>query len=191
MDLKALLKISCGVYVLTSGNKTQCNGFITSSVVQVSPENPLVIVSVNKQDCTCEPIRQKGTFVVSVLSQETPLSFIESIGFDSGKDFDKLKDLECKVGTTGIKIALNHAVAYFEAKVVNEIDAKTHTIFVGEIFDAELLNDKPPMTYEFYLKTKKDAKAYGTFGEKDAPLMSNYFKGNFTTYPIPCTYTPG
>jgi flavin reductase (DIM6/NTAB) family NADH-FMN oxidoreductase RutF/rubredoxin len=155
MDLKGLFKISYGVYVVTSGKEGRCNGQIANTVVQVSSQPAMVAVSINKQNFTHELIKQSGVFAVSVLSKDAPLSFIGNFGFKCGRDFDKFENMEYRVGETGTRIVLNHAVAYFEAKVVSEIDAMTHTFFVGEVVDAKLLSDEPPMTYDFYHQIKR------------------------------------
>jgi flavin reductase (DIM6/NTAB) family NADH-FMN oxidoreductase RutF/rubredoxin len=155
MDLKGLYKISHGVYVVTSGKEGRCNGQIANTVVQVSSQPAMVAISINKQNFTHELIKQSGVFAVSVLSRDAPLSFIGNFGFKCGRDFDKFESVEYRVGETGTRIVLNHAVAYFEAKVVSEIDAITHTVFVGEVVDAKLLSDEPPMTYDFYHQIKR------------------------------------
>ena len=155
MDLKGLYKISYGVYVVTSGKKGRCNGQIANTVVQISSQPAMVAVSINKQNYTHELIKQSGVFAVSVLSKDTPLSFIGNFGFKCGRDFNKFEGIDYKVGETGTQIVLNHAAAYFESKVVNEIDAKTHTIFMGEIVDTQLLSDETPMTYDFYHQIKR------------------------------------
>ena len=154
MDLKSLHKISYGVYVVTSGKNDVCNGQIANSVIQVSSKPAMIAVSINKQNYTHELIKETGVFAVSVLSEDAPLSFIGNFGFKCGRDFDKFKDIKNKVGKTGARIVLNYSVAYYETKVVEEIDAKTHTLFVGEIVDAQILSDKTQMTYAFYHHVK-------------------------------------
>ena len=155
MDLKSLHKISYGVYVVTSGKNDVCNGKIANSVIQVSSKPAMIAVSINKQNYTHELIKETGVFAVSVLSEDAPLSFIGNFGFKCGRDFDKFKDIKNKVGKTGARIVLNYSVAYYETKVVEEIDAKTHTLFVGEIVDAQILSDKTQMTYAFYHHVKR------------------------------------
>ena len=169
MDLKGLYKISYGVYVVTSGKEGRCNGQIANTVVQVSSQPPMVVVSINKQNYTHELIKQSGVFAVSVLSEDAPLSFIGNFGFKCGRDLDKFEGMEYHVGETGTRIVLNYAVAYLEAKVVNEIDAKTHTIFVGEVVDAKLLSDEMPMTYDFYHQIKRGTtpKSAPTFAQAE------------------------
>ena len=83
------------------------------------------------------------------------MTFIGRFGFRSGRTTDKFKDVEYKVGTTGAPIVLEHSVGYIEAEVIGSLDVATHTVFVGKVVDAEILNEKEPMTYEYYHKIKR------------------------------------
>jgi rubredoxin/flavin reductase (DIM6/NTAB) family NADH-FMN oxidoreductase RutF len=47
-------------------------------------------------------------------------------------------------------LVTNHAISISEARVVGELDAGTHTIFVGDIVSAEMLTNAPPLTYALY-----------------------------------------
>jgi len=155
MNPKSLNNISYGVYVVTSGKEGRCNGQIANTVVQVSSQPPTVAVSINKQNYTHEIIKETGVYAVSVLSETTPLSFIGDFGFRCGRQVDKFKGVEYKIGKTGARIVLSDAVAYFEARVIDLIDVGTHTLFIGEVVDAELLSDESPMTYDSYHKSKR------------------------------------
>ena len=115
----------------------------------------MIAISINKQNYTHELIKETGVFAVSVLSEKTPLSFIGNFGFKCGRYFDEFGDVKYQIGETGTRIVLNYSVAYVEAKVVNQIDAKTHSLFIGEIVDAKTLSDEPQMTYAFYHLVKR------------------------------------
>jgi flavin reductase (DIM6/NTAB) family NADH-FMN oxidoreductase RutF/rubredoxin len=175
MDLKSMHKMSYGVYVVTSGKEGRCNGQIANTAVQISSQPPTVAVSINKQNFTHEIIKETGVFAVSVLSETAPLSFIGDFGFRCGRQVDKFDGVEYKVGKTVARIVSNYAVAYFEAKVIDQIDAKTHTLFVGEIVDAEVLSDEAPMTYDFYHKIKRGTTP------KSAPTYTQPEKKEETT----------
>jgi flavin reductase (DIM6/NTAB) family NADH-FMN oxidoreductase RutF/rubredoxin len=172
MNPKSLQSISYGVYIVTSGKEARCNGQIANTVVQVSSQPPTIAVSINKQNFTHEIIKETGVFAVSVLSEAAPLSFIGDFGFRCGRQVDKFERVEYKIGKTGARIVLNHAVAYFEARVIDLIDEGTHTLFIGEIVDADLLSDEIPMTYSFYHKIKRgttpqSAPTYAQIEKKD------------------------
>jgi ferric-chelate reductase [NAD(P)H] len=155
MNRKALHRISYGLYVGTSGKEGNCNGQIVNTVFQVTSEPATIAVSINKQNFTHRFIRKSGVFVVSILSKNTPLKFIGHFGFRSGRDVDKFEGINYKTGKTGAPIVLDNAVAYIEAKVIKEADAGTHTVFIGEVVDAEILTDEEPMTYAYYHLIKR------------------------------------
>lgn len=150
MDIKTLYQVSYGMYVVASVKGDKFNGQISNTVFQITSEPPTVAVSINKQNLTHEFIRDSRVFAASILSQDTPLSFIGNFGFKSGRDIDKLAQVNYKVGKTGAPIVLDHTLGYLELKVINEVDVGTHTIFTGELVEAETLRSGEPMTYAYY-----------------------------------------
>lgn len=155
MNLKALYSISYGLYVICSRKGDRLNGQTANTVIQVSPDPPTVSVCINKGNLTHEFIKDSGVFTASVLSQDTPLSFIGRFGFKSGRDIDKFEGVNYKIGETQAPIVLDHTLAYLEAKVIKEVDAGTHTIFIGELVGAEVLKEGEPMTYAYYHQIKR------------------------------------
>lgn len=155
MNLQALHLISYGMYVVCSKKNDKFNGQIANTVVQVCSEPPIITAALNKQNLTNEYVSASNVFTVSVLSQSTPLSFIGNFGFKSGREVDKFKDVNYKIGELGAPIVLDNALAYLEAKVINQIDVSTHTLFSAEIVAAEVLKEGEPMTYAYYHQVKE------------------------------------
>jgi len=155
MNKKTLHKISYGMYIVSSRNGDKFNGQIANSVFQITSEPITIAISINKNNLTNEFIRSSRVFSVSILSQEAPMIFIGTFGFKSGREIDKFKDVNYKIGTNGAPIVLDYAIAYLEAKVKNLIDAGTHTIFIGKVIEGDILRDETPMTYEYYHSVKK------------------------------------
>jgi flavin reductase (DIM6/NTAB) family NADH-FMN oxidoreductase RutF/rubredoxin len=154
MNLEALHKISYGMYIVTSGKET-CNGQIANTVFQVTSQPETIAACINKQNYTYELIRQSGVFAVSVLSKNTPLKLIGTFGFKCGRDLDKFEGVNFKTGKTGTRIVLDNSIAYLEAKVTKEVDAGTHALFIGEVVEADVLNNEEPMTYAYYHEVKR------------------------------------
>jgi rubredoxin len=51
---------------------------------------------------------------------------------------------------------LTDAMACFECRVVNAVDAGTHILYIGEVVEAELLDPrKEPLTYAWYRNVMK------------------------------------
>ena len=155
MNLRALHKLGYGMYVIGSRKGGRLNGQIANTVFQITSEPPTIAVSINKQNLTHEFIKESKVFTASVLCQETPLSFIGRFGFNSGRDINKLEGIDYQIGETEAPVVMENAVSYLEARVLQEIDAGTHTIFIGEIIGADVLSEKVCLTYDYYGQVKR------------------------------------
>jgi len=155
MNLNALHKIGYGMYIVGSHQGEKRNAQIANTMFQITSEPPTVAVSINKNNLTHEYIKASHVFSASVLGQTAPLPFIGGFGFKSGRDTDKLKGVNYKVGQTGSPIFLDNTVAYLEAEVIQDVDVGTHTIFIGKVVAADILNENPCMTYEYYYQVKR------------------------------------
>lgn len=172
MDLSALFKINYGLYIVSSKKDDRFNGQIANAVIQVTADPPKVAVCLNKNNLTHEFIESSGLFTVSILSKETPLTFIGLFGFRSGRDIEKFKDVNYDLGEkTQVPIVKDYTVAFIECKVVDKFDVGTHTIFIGEVLNCGKLSDEEPMTYAYYHEVKKGKAS------KNAPT---YIKENKT-----------
>ena len=141
MNSSALHCISYGLYVVSSRKGDRLNGQIANTVFQVTSEPATIAVSTNKQNLTHKFIRASRVFSVSVLSEESPL--------------DKFAEVRYRIGGTGAPIVLDHTLAFLEARVIQEKDVGTHTVFIGEVADAEILKAGPCMTYAYYHEVKR------------------------------------
>jgi len=168
MDYEALFKITYGMYVVTSKTDEKKNGQVANVVFQVVAEPPTIAICINKQNLTHDLIQESRVFGVSVLSQDAPLKLIGLFGFRSGRELDKFKDIDHKIGVTGVPLLKDHCIANLEAKVVNVVDVGTHKVFIGEIVSVEVVDDKEPMTYAYYheIKGGKSPKTAPTYLEE-------------------------
>lgn len=155
MNLKALHRLGYGLYVVCSRKKDKFNGQIANTVFQVCSEPPVVAVAINKNNLTHEFITESGVFTASILSRDTPLSFIGHFGFKSGREIDKLKGINYKIGETQAPLVTDNTLAYLEAKVMQQVAVVTHTIFIGELIGADILREGEPMTYAYYHQVKR------------------------------------
>ena len=179
MDLKALYKLSYGLYVVCSRKGDKLNGQIANTVFQITSEPPTLAVSINKNNLTHEFIKESRVFTASVLCQDTPLSFIGHFGFKSGRDIDKLEGINYRTGKTLAPVVIDNTVAYLEARVTQEVDVGTHTIFIGELVDADVISEEEYMTYAYYHQVKrgttpKTAPSYIEEKKEVKPEMDKY-----------------
>ncbi len=155
MNLKALYKLGYGLYVVCSRKGDRLNGQIANTVFQITSEPPTIAVSINKNNLTYDFIKESKVFTASVLCQDTPLSFIGHFGFKSGRDIDKLEGINYRIGETQAPVVTDNTLAYLEARIVQEVDAGTHTIFIGELVGADVIKEGEPMTYAYYHQVKR------------------------------------
>jgi len=179
MNLKALYKLGYGLYIVSSRKGDRLNGQIANTVFQITSEPPTIAVSINKNNLTHDFIKESKLLAVSVLSQDTPLSFIGNFGFKSGRDTDKFEGINYKIGQTQAPMVTDNALAYLEAKVIQELDVGTHTIFVGELVEADVIREGEPMTYAYYHQVKrgttpKTAPSYIEEKKEVVPKMAKY-----------------
>lgn len=154
MNSWALTKLSYGVYVITSwaegGKPTGC---IANSAMQVTASPATVAVSVNHGNFTNECIKKSQRFAINILGEKSDPSIIGNFGFRSGRDFEKFASMPELYDFLPI---VDGAVAFITCKVIDKMESETHTVFLGEINGAEILNeDDAPMTYAYYHKVIK------------------------------------
>lgn len=155
LDRRALKDLSYGLYLVTSRDGERLNGQVVNTVIQVTSEPTRVAVIINKKNLTHEFIIKSGVFGVSVLEEDTPMTFLGPFGFRSGRDIDKLAQLTYKRGVTGCPLVTEHALSLLEAGVIQTIDLGSHTIFIGNTLFAEVLKEGRPLTYRYYHEVLK------------------------------------
>jgi ferric-chelate reductase [NAD(P)H] len=155
IDRRAFRDLSYGLYIVTSRDQEKLNGQIINTAIQVTSDPPRLAVIINKKNLTHEFITKSRIFAVSVLEEATPLTFIGPFGFRSGRDIDKFAQVGFKEGVTGCPLVTDHALSVVEAKVFDHIDLGTHTIFVGDVVNSEVIKDGRPLTYQYYHENLK------------------------------------
>lgn len=150
LNRRVFMQISYGLYIVTSNLGEKLNGQIVNTVLQVTSEPPRVAVIINKSNLTHEYIYQSRVFGASVLDTSTPMTFIGLFGFKSGRNEDKLSKVQFIKGITGVPLVTEYCLSVLEARVIDEVDVGTHTLFVGDVVTAEVLRTGEPLTYTYY-----------------------------------------
>jgi len=144
------------LYIVSSGDKTRGNGYISNTVFQVTADPPRFATCCNRDNYTAEFIKRTGAFSVSVLHNDTPTEIFSRFGYKSGRDSDKLDGMDLRYGETGVPIVLNDCIAILECRVVQTLDVDTHIVFIGELIQSEVIDDiAEPITYLYYRQVKK------------------------------------
>lgn len=143
---QTLGKISNGIYILTTCHKNEINGMIISWVSPISYEPPLIMVAVHPNRHSHHLVEQSGCFALNIISQNQP-ALLEC--FKKPVPGDKFNSIQWDKGTTGCPI-LKDCVAYVECTVKESLKPGNHTLFLGEVKDAQVFSDDEPMTTRDY-----------------------------------------
>ena len=164
MDKKAMYKLSYGLFVVTANRDGKDNGCITNTLAQVTSQPNRVSLTVVKQNYTHDMIAETGKFTASVISQDADFELFKRFGFQSGRDTDKFADFTAtKRSGNGTLIVTKGTNAYISATVCQSVDLGTHTLFIADVTDMEVLSDAKSATYEYYQNSiKPKPEAVGT-----------------------------
>ena len=152
MDKKAMYKLSYGLFVLTARDGDKDNGCIINTAIQAASTPNQMSICVNKENYTHDMIMRTGEFTVSVISQKAGFDLFKHFGFRTGKEVNKFADFAgYGRGQNGICYITEGTNAYISVKVNKTEDIGSHTMFIGEITDMEVLSGDPSATYEYYM----------------------------------------
>ena len=158
MNTSALFKIGYGLYILTANEQGKDNGCILNSVMQVTSDPCQLAVCINKNNYTCEMVQHTKKFNLSVLAEGVSFDMFKNFGYQSGRNTDKFTNfVDVKRSPNGIYYITKDTNAYFSAYVQQEIDLGTHIMFIAQLVEAEVLSEKPTVTYDYYQKNIKPA----------------------------------
>lgn len=164
MNTNIFRSMSYGVYIISTLDDGRATGCVANSAMQITSSPATVAISINHDNFTNECIKKCGQFSISILAEDSDTSLIGKFGFQSGRDNHKFMDVDFSL-IKEIPV-INDSCGYVVCKVVDTMETSTHTVFLGEVIDAEVLKDgRTPMTYAYYHnvikgKSPKNAPTY-------------------------------
>lgn len=159
MDSKAMFNLSYGLFILTAKDGEKDNGCIVNTVGQVTSQPNRISLTVNKANYTHDMILKTKEFNVSVLAENSKFETYKHWGFQSGRNTDKLESISFKRSANGLVYIADETNAFLSAKVVSTLDLGTHTLFIADVTDGEVLSQVPSATYSFYQNNIKPKPA--------------------------------
>ena len=151
MDKKVMYNISYGLYLLSACEDGKDNACVINTAIQVTTKPNRITITVNKENLTHDMVMRTGLFNLSFLTTETPFEVIQHFGMQSGRDAAKFgtpnmlprsENNLCYIPT--------YTNAFLSGKVISTIDLGTHTMFLADVTDGEVLSKEPSLTYADY-----------------------------------------
>lgn len=139
---QALGYFASGVTVITTAHEGQPYGMTVSSFASLSLKPPLVLICIDTTVKCHDAIAASGRFAVNILSkQQEHLSRRFAT-----RDIDKFVGVALRDGTLGVPL-LEGALASIECRLHKTYPGGDHTIFIGEVADAEVREGSPLLYY--------------------------------------------
>jgi flavin reductase (DIM6/NTAB) family NADH-FMN oxidoreductase RutF len=131
-----------GVTVVTTCVDQFNYGITVSSFCSVSLVPPLVLICIDHTVTSHPPLERSGIFAVNVLAEE----YERLSRHFATRDIDKFEGVAYHPGQTGAPL-LDDALATLECRIVQQVAAGDHTIFVGEVITGATRPGKPLIYY--------------------------------------------
>lgn len=154
MNTRIFKSMSYGVYLVSTLDEGRPTGCIANCVMQITVTPPTIAVSLSHDNYTNQCMERCQMFGCSILSEQSSHRMIGTFGFRSGEDVDKFEgiDYETAAGVPVVKDSCGYVVC----KIVSKLETATHTIFLGEVIEAETYEgEQKPMTYDWYRRVRK------------------------------------
>lgn len=128
-----------GVTVITSLRASgELHGLTANAFSSVSLVPPLLLVCVDKKAESYPCFEESKVFTVNILSAEQE-ALSRKFAVSGGNKFE---GVSYRIGANGAPI-LDGSIAYLECKLSGSMDAGDHTVYLGEIEQAETHEAKP------------------------------------------------
>ena len=151
MNGKALYNLTYGVYWMSARQDGRDNACIINTAVQVANNPPRISIAAIKGNLTHDMILATGKCNLSPLTTDTPFSIFERFGMQSGRSVDKLEGFsDVARSENGLYYLTQYSTAFLSLDIVETHDLGSHTLFIGELTDGEVLTAGENCTYGYY-----------------------------------------
>ncbi|MEO3973659.1 flavin reductase family protein [Streptomyces sp. CAU 1734] len=143
---QAMGRFLTGVAVVTSCGPEGPHGTTVSSLASVSLEPPMLLICLGRLSSGAEVIRRAGTFTVNILGREQSelAGWFATTGRPRGAA--GFAGVAHRTGGHGAPV-LTGAVAHLECRVVQDVHAGDHIIFIGEVGRIGCAEAADPLAY--------------------------------------------
>ena len=153
MDITVLFKLTYGLYVVSTMDGPRPVGCIINTCFQVTSQNPILAISLNKNNFTLEAIRRTRRFGLSILAEDTDPSVIGSFGFRSSREHNKYADYGYDI-VGGVPMVNGRFAGRLVLDAINFVDNETHVVVLARLVNT-VKGEGTPMTYDYYHRVVK------------------------------------
>lgn len=151
MNTTALYNITYGVYLLSANENGKDNACIINTAVQVANNPTRISISVIKDNLTHDMIMATKQFNLSAITKDAPFNLFQNFGMQSGRNSNKFENFnDVKRSENGLLYLTKYSNAFLSLKVTETMDLGSHTLFIAELTDADVISSEESCTYGYY-----------------------------------------
>lgn len=155
IDKNVFKTISYGMYIVTAKDKYNKKvGCVINTLTQITSQEPIITISLNKENYTSEAIKETNKFAISILSIDTSKEIIGNFGYYTSKEKDKFININYEE-IDNLPIIKENICGYITAEVINIIDCNTHNLIIAKVLSTKEGDKLTPMTYKYYHENLK------------------------------------
>lgn len=142
----AMARFPGAVTIITARHGTERRGITATAVCSVTADPPSLLVCVNRKTGTCAAISQTGRFAVNLLADPAAPLALHFAGANGSTGEDKFAQGGWQQDGAGLPV-LAEALVALSCDVTEEVEAGSHTVFIGRITEIRQGNGVP-LIYE-------------------------------------------
>lgn len=131
------------IVTAVAGDRRSGQVAVSAHGASIVPQRPRLTIGLWKGNFTRELVEQAQAFALHLLRDDQD-QLVYDLGLQSGRSVDKLAGLDFETGVTGAPL-LQDCLAVFECRVVNQMDAGDHTIFLADVVNSVARSQGAPM----------------------------------------------
>jgi len=141
---QGMRQLAAAVTIVTTEHEGQRCGLTATAVCSLSADPPTLLVCVNRSAAAHDRIKLGRRFCVNVLSDEDAALSRRFAGLEKGEA--RFTAGVWRTAVTGAPV-LDHALASFDCELIEQVEAGTHTIFIGRVHAVETRPGRRPLLY--------------------------------------------
>ncbi|NEY90245.1 flavin reductase family protein [Tabrizicola oligotrophica] len=142
----AMSRFPGAVTIVTTGSGENRRGITATAVCSVTADPPSLLVCLNRKTGTCAAVAESGAFAVNLLPGDGGPLALAFAGATGATGESKFATGDWQADERGLP-RLASAVASFSCEVTDEVQAGTHSLFIGRVL-AVTTGEGAPLLYE-------------------------------------------
>jgi flavin reductase (DIM6/NTAB) family NADH-FMN oxidoreductase RutF len=138
-------RFATGVTVITTAAGELLQGMTANALTSLSLDPVMILICVDRTAHTHGMLERGGVFAVNILGEhqeDVSRLFAKSAEPEAGQ----LRGQAYRIGASGAPI-LDDCLAYIDCRVAETLSGGDHSIFLGEVMDAGVVREVPPLVF--------------------------------------------